>query len=334
MKEAEIDKSTTDDSTGPLKRKRKWALSGLKLLVSASLIYWLVSRVSLEEVFAAMRMVDLRLIAVALLLNFVGYAISINRWRILLKAQGVTAPFLFLVQSYMTGVFFNNLLPSTIGGDAMRAYDSWRIGGSKGKALSVIFVDRFTGTLALLIFAAVAVFLFQTTHLQMPFLQWILVGCVAGGGVVLWLVFSRPLRTISRAYQEVTYRVPKTLLAWVTKFNNAFSVFQGKHSALFWALGLSLLLQANVVTHYFVIALAMDFSVDFYNYFYIIPLSLAVMAIPVSINAIGIRESAFAFFFGLHGVEVSDALAFAWVVYLVLIANGVLGGVIYGLRQK
>lgn len=331
MKDTGLDKSAATDNADALKRKRRWMWTGLKVIVSAGLIFWLVQGISLKEVFAAMRMVDLRLIFAALMLNFLGYTISINRWRILLKAQGVKASFLYLVQSYMSGVFFNNLLPSTIGGDAVRAYDSWRISGNKGQALSVIFVDRFTGTLALMVFATAAVFFFQTTHLKMPFLQWLLVGSVVVGSVVLWLVFSTPLSN-NAGLRNASY-IPKTILSLIGKIRSAFAVFQGKHRALCWALGLSMLLQANVVTHYFVIAMAMGFSVEFYNYFYIIPLSLAVMAVPISINAIGVREGAFAFFLGMHGIETSEALAFAWIVYLVLIANGVLGGVIYTLRR-
>src|SRR6185503_15960412 len=96
--------------------------TALRVAVSAALVVWILRRAPLGEVLEAFRTADLRLVLLALALNPLGYWASVSRWRLLIRSQGGDAPFGFLVRSFLVGVFFNNLLPSTIGGDTIRAY--------------------------------------------------------------------------------------------------------------------------------------------------------------------------------------------------------------------
>ncbi len=57
-----------------------------------------------------------------------------------------------------------------MGGDTVRAYDSWHLGKNKANAVAVIFIDRFLGLLALLIFAIVAVFFANQITSKVPFI--------------------------------------------------------------------------------------------------------------------------------------------------------------------
>ncbi|HEX2645438.1 MAG TPA: lysylphosphatidylglycerol synthase transmembrane domain-containing protein, partial [Thermoanaerobaculia bacterium] len=134
---------------------RRRGLLALRAAVSAALIGWLLRRTDFAAVGHAFRAADLRFVVLALLLIPLGYLTSVNRWRLLLRAQGGDAPLSFLLQSLMVGIFFNNLLPSTIGGDAIRAWDTARAGVDRATAVAVVVVDRFVGLLALMLFAAV-----------------------------------------------------------------------------------------------------------------------------------------------------------------------------------
>src|SRR5829696_3019403 len=129
----------------------------LRLAVSAGLIAWILSRTPFREVAAAFRSADLRFVLLALALNPLGYLASVRRWRLLIRAQGGDAALPFLVRSFLVGVFFNNLLPSTIGGDAVRAMDTARTGVGRAAAVAIVVVDRFIGLLALMLFAALSV---------------------------------------------------------------------------------------------------------------------------------------------------------------------------------
>ena len=116
----------------------------LRLAVSAALVAWILHRTPFQEVGAAFRSADLRFVLLALGLQLLDTLVSVRRWRLLIRAQGGEAPFAGLVRAYFVGIFFNNLLPSTIGGDTVRVVHTARSGVGRAQALAVIFVCAST----------------------------------------------------------------------------------------------------------------------------------------------------------------------------------------------
>lgn len=308
--------------------QRNFVLTALKILVSTALIYWILRDTNLQTIWAAIRTADPVLLALAASLHLIGFVLSAYRWRLLLRTQGADAPIPFLVKSYIISMFFNNFLPSTIGGDAMRAYDSWRIGHTKAGAIAVVFVDRFLGLVALMLFAWGALLVADELVAGIPLISlWVVL--ITGGMLVLtWLIFM-PSTRIAVFIANIHLPVFKPLQRLI----DAFLAFQGRKDALVQAMVLSLLLQGNVVLHYYLIAKAMGLPIPLMSFFLIIPLVTLMMMLPVSINAIGIRENAFIFFFGAFGILSPEAVAFAWIAYGLVLVQGMLGGILYALRK-
>ena len=132
-------------------------LTVVKILFSGGLLYWLIHDLELKQIGLVITDANVGLLSLAFMMFFLGYLITAFRWRMLLSAQGVHARIGFLVQSFLVAIFFNNLLPSTIGGDVVRIYDSWRLGNSRSGAASVVIVDRLMGLLALASYALITV---------------------------------------------------------------------------------------------------------------------------------------------------------------------------------
>ena len=86
---------------------------------------------------------------------------SAVRWGVLLRAQHVRLPFSFLTQSFLVATFFNNFLPSNIGGDVVRITDTAKAAGSKTLATTVVLIDRGLGLLGLALMAATGASLMQ-----------------------------------------------------------------------------------------------------------------------------------------------------------------------------
>ena len=311
---------------------KRFVLTAIKYAISGVLIYWILRGSNLSEIFSVLRSGDTPLFLLAFSLNFVSLYVSAYRWRVLLNAQGIDVPLFFLLKSCAVGVFFNNFLPSTVGGDAMRAYDSWQAAKNKASAVAVIFVDRFLGLLALMLFALGAVIVSKELTASLPFLYLWLVFITAALLLFIWIVFW-PSRWMSTVVPKISLFFWPRLRSVLDKFLGAFVAFQGKKGALVKGVGLSIILQANVVMHYYFFAKGLNFSVPLYNFFLIVPLAALIMTIPVSINAIGVREHTFVFFFTAFGVSKIEAIALAWLIYGVVIFQGVLGGIIYALRR-
>jgi uncharacterized protein (TIRG00374 family) len=315
------------------KGKTPWLITLLKGVVSCGLMYWVLQGTNLKEIFASMQEANLLLLIGAFSLSFFGYFISVSRWKILLQAHGVSAQVFFLVKSFMVSVFFNNFLPSTVGGDVIRAYDSYRLGVTKAQAATVVFVDRFLGLLALLSLALVGVLIAPQVMANSTTLDLWILGAVFLMGFLVWNIFFSS-GGLSRIMDKVLSICPFPIQRFGQKVVGGFHCFQGRGDTLGQALGLSLLLQVNVVLQYFLIAQALNFQVELGAFFLVIPVSLVMMLLPVSINGIGIREGIFVLLFSPLGVVKGQVLALAWIAYGFLLVQGFLGGMVYALRKN
>jgi uncharacterized protein (TIRG00374 family) len=314
--------------------KRKYQLLILlKLMLSITLIAVIVSRVDLNDVWSAFVRADKWLITGAFLLYFVGLCVIASRWKLLLTVQGVSASFFTLVKSMLVAVFFYNFLPSTIGGDAMRAYDTWKMGGGKAQSVSIIFIDRLLGVFTLFIFALLALLVTSIDVSFIPNIKIWIVAAVTLGFLGIYILFFKATVISSFLYKDDP-AVTGTLRRILQKIFDVFAIYNGKPGVLFSALILSVLLQLNVIFHYYLIALSLGIDVPVQAMFIIIPVAIVVMMIPVSINAIGIREAIFVTMFAFYGVSNADALAFAWMSFVLITVLGVLGGIVFMLRKK
>lgn len=314
-------------AAGPTRaRERRWLLTALKGGVSAALILCGLRRSNLGEVWAAVLSADLALLAAAALMGFLGPHLGARRWRVLLRAHGGDAPTSVLLTSYLVGIFFNNLLPSTIGGDASRIYDSWRLGTGKARAVLVVVVERGLGLFTLVVFALGALVALPDLA---PRWVWVVVPAGAAASVLLTCRLPWPARPAARSPLPFARPLGRVL----EKLRDARGVFQDQRSALARALGLSVALQITVVLHYYLIARALGFPIPLPYFFLAVPLALVLMMIPVSINAIGIRENAFAVLFAGYGVSTPEAVAFAWLAYGMVLLQGLIGGVLYAFRR-
>lgn len=303
----------------------------VKLLISGGLLYWLLKDAEFSVIFETIRHANPWLLGLAFCMFFLGYFITAFRWQTLLRSQGHDAPLMPLVRSFMVALFFNNFLPSTIGGDVIRMYDSWKIMRKKSEAFAVIFIDRFFGITALLCYALIALLLMQRVADMVPVLRPVLIAAFLFAAVVIFVVFSKAgyLAPKAEAWQEGH---PNPVLRLVGKLLRAFAVYSGKTTTLVKVFVLSLLLQLNVILHFTVIALALGIDVPLIAMFVIIPVATVVMMLPVSINGIGLREAVFVLFFGIFGVTNDQSIAFAWVAYSFVLVQGLLGGLVFAVR--
>ncbi len=324
---------TEDESaaTGNEKTGRRLIFTILKMLVALVLLYLLLRDANISEVFASIRQANPWLLLLAFSLHPLGIYVSVLRWLGLLRAQGHDSTVWYLTASYIVSIFFNNFLPSTIGGDSVRAYDSWRLGQTPSEAVALVFVDRFLGLLVLMLFALVAVLFPMKITEEAPVLfLWVGLGTFVVIAIS-WLIFV-PSHWMPKLINRLSF-LPQSIKNKLVIIIDAFLFFQGKRQVLLVALLWSILLQANVVVHYWLIAEAMALDVGLLDFLLITPLATFIMMIPISINAIGVRESVFVWFLSVFGATSAQGVAFAWIVYGMVLVQGVFGGIYYMFRR-
>ncbi|HEX9941397.1 MAG TPA: lysylphosphatidylglycerol synthase domain-containing protein, partial [Thermoanaerobaculia bacterium] len=206
-------------------------------------------------------------------------------------------------------------LPSTIGGDAVRAVDTARAGVGRARAVAIIFVDRFVGLLALMLFALLGLLVSGRLTARVPALHAWVIGGAAVLAIVAGLLF-----------------LPSGRIAGLPGRLGALLAFQGKGSVLARAFAWSLVLQTLVVLNGYFLSRALHVPIPLPYFFLIVPLALFVMMLPVSVNAIGVRENIWAFFFAAFGVAAAKGVALAWLDYGLVLLQALAGGAIYARR--
>ncbi len=304
----------------------------VRIVISILLMYYIVHDVNFGEILSSIEGAKFSILLLAFLLHFIGLFLSSVRWKVLLTAQGVQSKLLFLFQSYLVASFINHFLPSTIGGDSVRTFDSWKLGENKEKAFAVVILDRFLGLLTLLIFAIISMLFSNDITDVIPWIHiWTAVFSI-GALLLIWFMMSPPLDFFSHLKKTKKGIVGK-VAGFIHKIDVAFSQFADKKSSLLTALFLSFLLQFNVVLYYYAISVALGLNVQLIDFFLVVPLTIFVTMIPISLNGIGLRENALFLFLAPFGVLQSQAIAFAWLEYGMLLILGLVGGVIYIFRK-
>lgn len=302
----------------------------IRILISALLLFWVLSNVDLGRLSRVVLEASPLSLLIALALYFVGViVIGTARWKLLLSSQGVRPPFLYLVKSYMVATFFNNVLPTNIGGDVFRIADAARYTESRTLSSAIIFVDRLIGFAGLFALALGALVFGGQIVRSLPGLEWLWFGFAGLTALVLAVLVVPEVV----AWSLKPFRLLNS--QWVTKrvgvLTSALFQFRREVPALFKALFVSLFIQGSIVFFYYLIAHAMDISLPLDYCFLITPLVLVVQLFP-SINGFGVRESAFVFFFRAIGLSAEQAVSLSFVSTGVVIVLSLAGGLIYAAR--
>ncbi len=293
------------------KTARKTALLFAKLAVSVALLLYLLSTTDVAKLLGRVRDGDPLLLGLAAVLYVVVLAISTWRWQLLIKAQGYPAPLRHLSASYLVATFFNNFLPSNIGGDLIRVRDGRHLTGSLTTSLAIVAIDRVVGFGALYLLAAVACALGGPELRGLAGARVVVIGL----GIVFSLmtyIFFQP--GIARRMMSATglARVPWAQERFET-VQAAVHVYRREVGAVWAAFAGSVALQALIVLFFYCVARALRIQLPVVACFLMVPLCGLIQSVPISFNGWGVRESVFILYFHQIGLPRDSALAFSLV---------------------
>lgn len=302
--------TTRDESSRP-SRARSLATGAIKAAVSVGLLALLFSRVDLARLWSIARQASPGWLAVALLLYFAMVLASALRWGILLRAQHVRLPYSFLTQSFLVATFFNNFLPSNIGGDVVRITDTAKAAGSKTLATTVVLIDRGLGLLGLALMAAAGASLVQRMAVGPvgPGMLWAGFGL---GAIIAIPALLMP-ETATRLLQPLRVFHQEWVDARIEKLTYALTRFKETPAALASCFAGAVVVQGILVGFYVAIARSMNIPIGFAELAVIVPVSFIVQMIPVSVNGFGVREATFGFYFTRLGLPLESALLVSFV---------------------
>ncbi len=297
----------------------------LRVAVSVFLLAYLIHLSAFNEVVRAFSRIEPFYLLIFFTLYFSSVFFTAVRWKALLRAWDVEAHLGALFRRIMSGLFMNNFLPGSLGGDAYRLYAGGRDSGKLEAVAATIFYERVLSYASLVTLGMAAL----STQSDLPSapLFWLLLG-----GVFLMLMSLTAVFTwaaFGRWAENFVSRLPfaerLNLKDWVHSFR-----FKVRHGGLLGGvLLLSFLIQLTDISAFRLVAAAMHLPVRFSDLMLFVPLLYLAILLPLSLNGIGIRESVFVLFAAGWGISSADAVAFSLTVFALNLAGSLGGGIVY-----
>jgi uncharacterized membrane protein YbhN (UPF0104 family) len=288
---------------------RRYALLAAKLAVSVVLLALLFSRIDAGSLWANARRASLAWLIAALGIYFINVLASVWRWHLLLDAQRIEISPKDLFGSFLVALFFNNFLPSNIGGDFIRIRDSAKAAGSKTLATTVVLADRVIGLIGLVLVAALGATMVTSIagHAPSPIWpSWLWAGFLGATMVAAPAVLTPA--GVARVLQPFTVFHPEWVGDRIESVTLALSRFRDRPSAIARCFAGAVFVQGTVVVFYFAVAQALHVPIAPWDLAVIVPLSFVVQMLPVSMNGFGVREATFSFYFTRVGLPMESAL--------------------------
>lgn len=282
-----------------------------RIVVSVALIGWLAWRTDWQEIRQAGGHMRFGFWVAALALYLGIQMISGLRWRLLAKPLGYEGSVWQFTGFYFIGMFFNLFLPTSVGGDVVRA---WYLGGgSELSAFLSVLVDRLSGLVVLLGLACVAVSL---CPIALP--GWIVasVWCAAGAASASGLLAPLLIRKSSRFEKA-------------RRMAESSRVYLNRPRLLLGTTALSFFIQAGNVMLVWLVGQAVRAPVPASYYWIMVPMVTLLTMLPISMNGMGIREGGTILFLTPLGVSHATALSLAVLWFAVFTVASLVGGVLY-----
>lgn len=291
-----------------------------KAAISALLLYLSLRRVDLDSIGQRLGSLDFRWMVFTLFLLCIQMALNALRWREIIAICGNSLSFVTALRYSFIGQFFSQVLPSTVGGDAVRIWLLARGGVEWPVAIYSVLIDRVVGVsvLAALVVTCLP-WTFNLVHDPSARAALALIGFGTLAAALVFLALGLQHLRIMERWWLTRHFATASRLAW----RLCRSVAGVRVAVL--SLGIHLL----TVTAGWSAAMAAHATVDFVHVLYLILPVVLIATIPISIAGWGVREGAMILAFSYAGLAESDGLIVSILYGLTTLASGAIGGIVW-----
>lgn len=314
--QADFPSLAASDPEPPAAEGSRPGIAGIVLRLGITgLIFWLIFRsVDAGAVADAMGGISPRLLLFAIVFQMFSTALAAYRWNLVMRPLGYDHRFSFYLKSYFKGMFFNQALPTSIGGDAIRVLDVARGGHRKRDAFRGVFIDRLLGLVGLLILNLGANALAPDL---LPRNVYIAINLLVGAGLAGFVV----MLLMGRVTSLERWRTTRFVRRMSTDLALVLGHWKDCGAQLLLSVGVHLLSLFAV----FLIGRSVGLEYDLVTFLIIVPPAILLTLIPVSLAGWGIREGALVGLFAMIGADEAVVLSMSILYGLVLIVASLPG---------
>jgi hypothetical protein len=294
----------------------------LKLLITIALFYYLSRFIEFDKLRTILFQGHMGWIFLAFILQLASTYMAAYRWFKISKLIVFKESLSFYVQSYFKGTFFNQVLPSSIGGDAVRVYDLIKKKYDKRDAFYGVFVDRVVGLVGLLILNLFSTLIFFGTFSNDFSLLIIFITLGGIGGFILLFHLEKITFLGNYKFLEIFHKLARRL-------NNLYP----SNLLLIKHLSISVVVHFLSVLTMYALSLSIDLNLSFEVLLIAIPPVFLLTIVPISLAGWGIREGAMVGILMLVGADQTKVLAMS-ILYGLLLILSAIPGALFWIKSK
>ena len=296
-------------------------------LAFIALLFYLM-RNDIPEILGAIRHANHQLIGLATVIFIASTVIFAKRLQMIFAAENIHLSLADLSNLTFVGYFFNNFLPTSVGGDIVKAMCATRLTKDPVKSVTTILMDRIFGLFSFVLIPSITL-LFFLKQAGSPNVLFIVYFFLAAAIFCFFLLFNRNL---ARKFGFV-----EAMLKWVRLDKKARAIYDGlnqfkdRKKLIVAAMLLSIVGQLISLWITYLLGQALGSDAPAIYYFLLVPVVQLLAMLP-SLNGLGIREGAYVYFMGpWMGKEKAFALGILWLAMLFVMS--LIGAVIYLVRH-
>jgi glycosyltransferase 2 family protein len=300
----------------------------IQVLVSGAVIAYLVWRIDLSQTGDLLADSKPGYVLAAFSIFLATTWVMAWRWQLLLAAKGMHEPLGWLTRLYFIAYAVGQILPTAIGGDAVRIIEhARRRPEAKANAAAAVLMERVIGAAGVLLVVAVGIAIAAGRYENVRALVFLEVVFIAITALILVVLFSRRL---GRHLEERVFPLGRRLRLErpITSLYRAMHEYRDAPRPLLFVLGVTMVVQFVRIVAIWLCGEAIGVDVSPLVYFILGPLLFLIQMVPVTLNGLGIREVFFVEFLTRFDVSEPAALATGVLFYAVTIAVALPGGFI------
>lgn len=297
---------------------KHWILVTLKTVVSVSLLGYLFSKVNFQEVQDTLERASygyLFFAAAILLLQAMAGAV---RWSMVIKIISSPVRLLVALKIMFIGLFFNQTLPSSIGGDAMRIWHIRHHGFPLRTAINSVLLDRLIALVALALFMLITYPLLHQ-FVDNPLLR-------------LAVILAALVTIVCFATLYYFRKIPSRFCGWrITEeirhiSTEAHRITRTPRRAIEIVM-LSIVMHAMTGIAIYEVARGLGISIGLLECVVLTPPIGLITVLPISVAGWGVREAGMVTALAFAGVATHDAMIVSILLGLLLVAISIPGGI-------
>ncbi len=300
----------------------------VKILITGLLLAVLFFQMNWAEVAHLLTRLNPFLLSIAFGTVLAAVVLSAYKWQLLLVARGWNLPVTTLTRVYFIGLFFNNFLPSSIGGDLLRIYRVGKAINNNSEAAASVVLERLLATVGLLLLALLA--LLPNYRIMGSLTKPVFL--VLGGLVLGFMVLAKP--ELLKPLAGLPWRWWQIVIGKLRGIYDIIKTYRAKPGTLMVVIFYSVLFQLTIVIINYCLLRAMGIGqVSLWQCALMVPVISAVSMLPLSINGLGIREGAYVLLFNPLGLTASQAVTLSMLFFMLVLIASLLGGLFFATER-